>query len=145
MGYWKSKVLPKIKKVFEKNTAKKAEAAEACNTFDQSKFPGSKTVTEASTKYGAGLVSGPIIFVLEKVSTFVPIEEVVKEDEPKKEEEQEQVTTKVEKEIVIEEDKIQEEQPTTSTTTIAPATEEPPKAAKVVEAVEPPPPQPKQP
>ncbi|XP_077228933.1 plasma membrane-associated cation-binding protein 1-like [Tasmannia lanceolata] len=37
MGYWKSKVLPRIKKVFEKNTAKKAAAAEACKSFDDSK------------------------------------------------------------------------------------------------------------
>lgn len=38
MGYWKSKVLPKIKKVFEKNgSAKKAGAAEACKAFDESK------------------------------------------------------------------------------------------------------------
>ena len=38
MGYWKSKVLPKIKKVFEKDsTAKKAAAAEAIKNFDESK------------------------------------------------------------------------------------------------------------
>lgn len=37
MGYWKSKVLPKIKKVFEKNPAKKAAVAEACKSFDDSK------------------------------------------------------------------------------------------------------------
>lgn len=36
MGYWKSKVLPKIKKVFEKN-GKKTAAAEACKSFDGSK------------------------------------------------------------------------------------------------------------
>lgn len=36
MGYWKSKVLPKIKKVFDKNGNKKA-AAEACKSFDDSK------------------------------------------------------------------------------------------------------------
>jgi len=37
MGYWKSKVLPKIKKVFEKNSTKKAAAAEATKSFDESK------------------------------------------------------------------------------------------------------------
>lgn len=38
MGYWKSKVLPKIKKVFEKkDTKKSAAAAEACKSFDESK------------------------------------------------------------------------------------------------------------
>jgi hypothetical protein len=36
MGYWKSKVLPRIKKVFDKNGNKKA-AAEACKSFDDSK------------------------------------------------------------------------------------------------------------
>ncbi|XP_077252279.1 plasma membrane-associated cation-binding protein 1-like [Tasmannia lanceolata] len=37
MGYWKSKVLPRIKKVFERNATKKAAAAEACKSFDESK------------------------------------------------------------------------------------------------------------
>ena len=37
MGYWKTKVLPKIKKVFEKNGTKKAAAAEAIKSFDESK------------------------------------------------------------------------------------------------------------
>ncbi|XP_042480313.1 plasma membrane-associated cation-binding protein 1 [Macadamia integrifolia] len=133
MGYWKSKVLPKIKKVFEKNPNKKA-ATEASESFDKSKeeinkefeekktdlqpkvieiyeassteiktlvkerteagikkkptavqtfleelvkieFPGSKQVSEASTKFGPVLVSGPVLFVLEKVSTFVATEE----------------------------------------------------------------------
>ncbi|KAG0486528.1 hypothetical protein HPP92_008623 [Vanilla planifolia] len=36
MGYWKTKVLPKIKKVFEKSGNKKA-AAEASKAFDDSK------------------------------------------------------------------------------------------------------------
>ena len=37
MGYWKSKVLPKIKKIFEKSGTKKTAAAEACKSFDDSK------------------------------------------------------------------------------------------------------------
>lgn len=37
MGYWNSKVVPKFKKLFEKNSAKKAAAAEATKTFDESK------------------------------------------------------------------------------------------------------------
>ena len=37
MGYWKTKVLPKIRKVFEKDSAKKAAAAEATKNFDESK------------------------------------------------------------------------------------------------------------
>lgn len=38
-------------------------------------FPGSKPVLEASTKYGPALVSGPVLFVFEKVSTFIITEE----------------------------------------------------------------------
>ncbi|XP_043688009.1 plasma membrane-associated cation-binding protein 1-like [Telopea speciosissima] len=133
MGYWNSKVVPKIKRVFEKNGNRKA-AAEACKSFDDSKeeinkefeekktdlqpkvievyeassaeiktlvkertdegikknpeavkafleelekieFPGSKQVSEASSKVGPVLISGPVLFVLEKVSTFVVTEE----------------------------------------------------------------------
>lgn len=37
MDYWKTKVLPKIKKAFDKNSTKKAAAAEVCKTFDDSK------------------------------------------------------------------------------------------------------------
>uniref|UniRef100_A0A0C9S1X8 TSA: Wollemia nobilis Ref_Wollemi_Transcript_22280_1481 transcribed RNA sequence n=1 Tax=Wollemia nobilis TaxID=56998 RepID=A0A0C9S1X8_9CONI len=36
MSYWKTKVLPKIKRYFDKPSKKKA-AAEACKTFDESK------------------------------------------------------------------------------------------------------------
>lgn len=37
MGYWKAKVLPKIKQIFDKNGPKKTAAAEACKTFDEAK------------------------------------------------------------------------------------------------------------
>lgn len=37
MGYWQTKVVPRIKKVFDKNSGKKAAAAEACKSFDESK------------------------------------------------------------------------------------------------------------
>ncbi|KAL8151526.1 hypothetical protein V2J09_021334 [Rumex salicifolius] len=136
MGIWKEKVYPKIQKIFGKDGTKKAAAAEACKSFDESKeviskefeekqeelkpkvieiyeasskevkilikepkeqglkkhstkvqkfldelakidFPGSKTVSESSSKYGLGLVSGPVTFVFEKVSTFIVVEEVV--------------------------------------------------------------------
>ncbi|PON83811.1 DREPP family [Trema orientale] len=196
MGYWKTKVLPKIKKVFEKNGAKKAAAAEATKSFDESKdeinkefeekkvelqpkvvgiyeassaeiktlvkepketgikknsvavhkfleelvkieFPGSKTVTEASSKYGPGLVSGPVIFVFEKVSTFVVKEEVKVEGGG--------ATSSKEKEIVIEEEKKEEEEEGTNADQVVAeqdkpaevAAEEPPKKAEE-EAVEPP-------
>ncbi|XP_019224767.1 PREDICTED: plasma membrane-associated cation-binding protein 1-like isoform X2 [Nicotiana attenuata] len=137
MSYWKDNVLPKIKKVFEKNGPKKAAAAEACEAFDVAKyskefdekktelqpkvveiyeaaaaeiktlvkepkvaglkkhsagvqkfldelvkieFPGSKAVSEASSKFGPSYVSGPIIFVLEKASTFVVTEDKKEEE-----------------------------------------------------------------
>nr|AGV54625.1 salt stress root protein RS1 [Phaseolus vulgaris] len=50
MGYWKSKVLPKIKKVFEKNSSKKAAAAEATKSFDDSKEEYSKAFEEKKTE-----------------------------------------------------------------------------------------------
>jgi len=164
MGYWKSKVLPKIKKVFDKNGNKKA-AAEACKSFDDSKeqinkefeekktelqpqvveiyaasseeiktfvkepkeaglkkhsvavhkfieelvaveFPGSKTVSEASSKYGPALVPGPVLFVFEKVSTFIVPEEKVEAKTGEVEE-----SSGKEKEIILaaEEDKKEEE------------------------------------
>ncbi|ERN20524.1 hypothetical protein AMTR_s00068p00194800 [Amborella trichopoda] len=137
MSYWKDKVLPKIKKYFDKPAKKKA-AAEACKLFDESKetinkefeekktelqpkvveiyeassteiktvvkekkesgikknspavqkfleelvkieFPGSKEVSEASIKFGAPYLSGPIIFIFEKVSTFIVEEKVDRE------------------------------------------------------------------
>ena len=44
-------------------------------------FPGSKPVSEAATKVGAGYLSGPVFFVFEKVSTFVVTEEEEKKEE----------------------------------------------------------------
>lgn len=172
MGYWKTKVLPTIKKVFEnKNSVKKAAAAEACKSFDESKesydkefeekkgelqvkvveiyeassaeiktlvkerkeaglkkysaavhkfleelakieFPGSKPVSEASSKYGPAYVSGPVFFVFEKVSTFIVTEEKVvveptpPEATPAKTEEE--TSSGKEREIVIEQEKKEE-------------------------------------
>ncbi|GAU45950.1 hypothetical protein TSUD_301590 [Trifolium subterraneum] len=164
MGYWKTKVLPKIKKVFEKNSTKKTAAAEASKSFDETKevinkefeekktelqtkalvvyeassteikslvkardeaglkkhstevhkfieelvkidFPGSKAVSEASSKFGPALVSGPIFFIFEKVSTFIVTEEKVDEVPPKTEEETSGVK---DREIVVEEEKKEE-------------------------------------
>ncbi|CAH9106508.1 unnamed protein product [Cuscuta europaea] len=140
MNYWKSKVLPKIKKAFEKNNPKKAAAAEACKAFDESKdqfgkefedkkselqpkvveiyeassaqtkklikeqkgvglkknsaavqkfldelvkidFPGSKLVSEASSKLGPAYVAGPVTFLVEKFSLLIP-EEKKEEEAP---------------------------------------------------------------
>ncbi|XP_050368375.1 plasma membrane-associated cation-binding protein 1 [Argentina anserina] len=171
MGYWKTKVLPTIKKVFENKTSvKKAAAAEACKSFDESKesydkefeekksdyqvkvlelyesssaelktlvkerkeaalkkysaavdkfleelskieFPGSKPVSEASSKYGAAYVSGPVFYVFEKVSTYIVTEEKVEEPtptEPTPAKAEEETSSSKEKEIVIEEEKKEE-------------------------------------
>ncbi|KAI6704256.1 hypothetical protein NL676_013392 [Syzygium grande] len=184
MGYWTSKVLPKIKKVFDKN-GKKTAVAEACKSFDDSKgemdkefeekrtelqpkvveiyeassvevkalvkepkeaglkkhsaavnkfleelvkieFPGSKPVSEASTKYGPALVSGPVLFVFEKVSTFIITEEKDVEAPPAEAATSGEATAVVEEkeEIVVKEEKKEE------------AVVEAPEPAK--EAVEPP-------
>ncbi|XP_004293844.1 PREDICTED: plasma membrane-associated cation-binding protein 1-like [Fragaria vesca subsp. vesca] len=168
MGYWKTKVLPTIKKVFENKTSvKKAAAADACKSFDESKesydkefeekkaeyqvkvlelyeassaevktlikerkeaalkkysaavhkfleelakieFPGSKPVSEASEKYGAAYVPGPVFYVFEKVSTYIVTEKKVEEPtpaEPTPAKAEEETSSSKEKEIVIEEEK----------------------------------------
>ncbi|THG04193.1 hypothetical protein TEA_018833 [Camellia sinensis var. sinensis] len=136
MDYWKTKVLPKIKKVFDKNSTKKAAAAEVCKTFDDSKeeyskefeekktelqpkvieiyeassteikFPGSKAICEASSKLGPTLLPGPIFFVFEKVSTFIVTEE--KAEEPPPETSAAVAEETGGKEIVVEEGKKEE-------------------------------------
>ncbi|KDP23874.1 hypothetical protein JCGZ_27143 [Jatropha curcas] len=193
MGYWKSKVLPKIKKVFEKDSAKKAAAAEASKSFDDSKedinkefeekkselqpkvieiyeassteiktlikepkdaglkkhsslvqkflddlakidFPGSKHVSEASSKHGPAYVSGPVFFIFEKVSTFIVVEEKTAEAEPPASGVEE--TSSKEKEIVVEEEKKEEvvvEAEKTEAVVAEPAAE-PTTATKVEEA-----------
>ena len=37
MGYWKTRVVPRIMKIFEKDGSKKTAAGEACKAFDESK------------------------------------------------------------------------------------------------------------
>ncbi|XWS67353.1 hypothetical protein CRYUN_Cryun04dG0000500 [Craigia yunnanensis] len=165
MGYWKSKVLPKIKKVFEKNGTKKA-ADEACKSFDDSKeeiskelkdkktelqpkiveiyqdspaeiktivkepkeaglkkhsatvhnfleelakidFPGSKAVFEASSKYGVGLIPGPVLFMFEKVQTLINVVEEKAAEAAAARADKEDTSSK-EKEIVVEEEKKEE-------------------------------------
>uniref|UniRef100_A0A1J3F5S0 Plasma membrane-associated cation-binding protein 1 n=1 Tax=Noccaea caerulescens TaxID=107243 RepID=A0A1J3F5S0_NOCCA len=172
MGYWTAKVVPKFKKLFDKNSAKKAAAAEASKTFDESKesinkeieekktelqpkvvetyeatsaevkalvrdpkeaglkknsaavqkyldelvkieFPGSTAVRDAASSFGAGYVAGPVTFIFEKISVFLPEEvktrelpvEEVKAEEPAKTEETaktEEASGEKEKEIVEE-------------------------------------------
>ncbi|XP_064941368.1 plasma membrane-associated cation-binding protein 1-like [Musa acuminata AAA Group] len=172
VNYWKSKVLPTIKKVFDRN-GKKAAAAEACKSFDESKediskefeekktdlqpkvveiyeasaveikpsantcfgrrqtlvkkptgsglkkkstvvikfieelvkieFLGSKPVSEAAAKYGPGLVSGPVIFLFEQVSTLLPAEEPPAPAEPAVESTSKDITPETAEEIKKEE------------------------------------------
>ncbi|WCJ33291.1 plasma-membrane associated cation-binding protein 1 [Euphorbia peplus] len=182
MGYWKSKVLPAINKVFKKDPAKKAAAAEACKSFDDSKeeinkefeekkaelepkvveiyeassteiktlvkdpkeaglkkhsslvqkfleelvkieFPGSKAVSEASSKLGANYVSGPVVFIFEKVSSLIPVPVAATEES---------------REIVVEPTPVVEE-PEKKEPEAEPAkVEEAPATSKTEEAAEPP-------
>uniref|UniRef100_A0A7C9CJ08 Plasma membrane-associated cation-binding protein 1 n=1 Tax=Opuntia streptacantha TaxID=393608 RepID=A0A7C9CJ08_OPUST len=99
MGYWKTKVLTKIQKVFGKDNAKKAAAAaEACKSFDETKeeitkqFEGKKTelqpkvieIYEASSTEIKTLVKEPKEAGLKKHSVKVQkfLEELVKIDFP---------------------------------------------------------------
>ncbi|PSS11063.1 Plasma membrane-associated cation-binding protein [Actinidia chinensis var. chinensis] len=191
MDYWKTKVLPKIKKVLDTSGPKKAAAAEACKIFDDSKeayskeledkktefqpkvieiyeassaeikalikepkasglkkyasavqklldqlnkieFPGSKTVCEATSKFGPALVSGPVFFVFEKVSTFLVSEEKAVESPPETSAAAEETTTK-EKEIVVEVEKKEE-----VVAEAEAAATDPPKVEEPVVAAEPP-------
>ncbi|XP_024964532.1 plasma membrane-associated cation-binding protein 1-like [Cynara cardunculus var. scolymus] len=50
MGYWKSTVVPKFKKIFEKNSTKKTAAAEACKSFDDAKEEYTKEFEEKKTE-----------------------------------------------------------------------------------------------
>jgi len=190
MDYWKTKVLPRVKKTFGRNGTKKAAAAEACKSFDDSKegyakefedkkselqpkvveiyeasaveiktlvkepkeaglkkhsagvqkfldelakidFPGSKPISEASTKVGPTLVPGPIFFVFEKVSTFIVTEEKPVEPPPAEAE------TSV-AEVVVEEEKKEEEVAVVAepeaVAEAATTTEPPPKVEEPVEA-----------
>ncbi|KAL4572485.1 hypothetical protein LXL04_019264 [Taraxacum kok-saghyz] len=56
MGYWKSTVVPKFKKIFEKNNGKKAAAAEACKTFDDAKEDYSKEFEEKKSELQAKVI-----------------------------------------------------------------------------------------
>ncbi|KNA18787.1 hypothetical protein SOVF_067580 [Spinacia oleracea] len=202
MGYWKTTVLPQIKKAFGKDPAKKAAALEACKSFDVCKeevskefeekknelqpkvleiyeasstelktlvkepkeaglkkysaevqtfldklvgieFPGSKLACEASSKFGPALVSGPVIFVFEKVSTFIVTEEKPREIEvpapaaisatAEETTTATETTTETEKEIVVAEEKPSVAAPPAAAAVVtppaetAPPKEEPPK------------------
>ncbi|GJV74639.1 plasma membrane-associated cation-binding protein 1 [Tanacetum coccineum] len=72
MGYWKSTVVPKFKKIFEKNNTKKIAAAEACKTFDDAKEGYTKEVEEKKTE-----LQTKVVEVYEASAT--EIKELVKE------------------------------------------------------------------
>lgn len=80
-------------------------------------FPGSKAVSEASSKFGAASVPGPVFFIFEKVSTFIVTEEKAAEpataaagEETKPEQETTSSSTAAvtEKDVVVEEEKKEE-------------------------------------
>ncbi|RWW70977.1 hypothetical protein BHE74_00021317 [Ensete ventricosum] len=120
---WNSKVLPKIKKVFGSNGTKKAAVAETIKSFDESKFPGSKPVSEAAAKYGPAYVSGPVTFILDKVSGLLPAEEAAATAEAPADAESssKEATAEVIEEIKKEEAEKVEETPAPATETPAPA------------------------
>lgn len=100
-------------------------------------FPGSKSASEAASKVGPAYVSGPILFVFEKVSTFVVTEEEEKKEEaaPPAEAEPETSTAEVkDKEIAVEEapappaEEKPAEEPAKTEDPAPPAAAEPPKA-----------------
>jgi hypothetical protein len=72
-------------------------------------FPGSKPVSEASSKYGPALVPGPVLFVFEKVSTFIVTEEKVDQATEAAKTTEEEASGK-EKEIVAAEEEKKEEE-----------------------------------
>lgn len=196
VNYWKSKVLPTIKKVFDTN-GKKAAAAEASKSFDQSKediskefeekkgdlqpkvveiyeasaveiktlvkqptkqglkkkstgvvtfieelvkieFPGSKPVSEAATKYGAGLVSGPVIFIFEKVTTLLPAEEPPASAEPAAavETEAKEITPEAAEDIKKEAEEAAEKEEAPAAEAPVPAADDPAPAAEPPEKPE---------
>ncbi|RRT49939.1 hypothetical protein B296_00036787 [Ensete ventricosum] len=120
---WNSKVLPKIKKVFGSNGTKKAAVAETIKSFDESKFPGSKPVSEAAAKYAPAYVSGPVTFILDKVSGLLPAEEAAATAEAPADAESssKEATAEVIEEIKKEEAEKVEETPAPATETPAPA------------------------
>jgi len=104
-------------------------------------FPGAQAVSEAVTKSGPALLSGPILFLFGKVATFVPKEEPkVEEKEAEKTEttrEVETTTTEEKKEETSTAEEVKkEEEVKTETETPAPAPAEP-EASKKEPAAEP--------
>lgn len=81
-------------------------------------FPGSKVVSEASSNFGPSYVSGPVLFVFEKVSTLIVTEDKKEEEAaiPVAAASEAEATTTApvevkEKEIVVEAEAKKEEEP----------------------------------
>ncbi|KAJ8534852.1 hypothetical protein K7X08_016580 [Anisodus acutangulus] len=56
-----------------------AEVQKFLDELVKIEFPGSKAVSEASSSFGPSNVAGPILFVFEKVSTFIVVADEKKE------------------------------------------------------------------
>lgn len=99
-------------------------------------FPGAQAVSEAVTKSGPALLSGPILFLFGKVATFVPKEEPkVEEKEAEKTREVETTTTEEKKEETSTAEEVKkEEEVKTKTETSAPAEPEAPKEEPAAES-----------
>ncbi|KAJ3700973.1 hypothetical protein LUZ61_004678 [Rhynchospora tenuis] len=99
-------------------------------------FPGAQAVSEAVTKSGATLVSGPVLFLFDKVATFVPKEEPKVEEKTEAPREVTDTTAEAEKKEetseTVEEVK-KEEEVKTETETSAPAAPEAPKEEPAAE------------
>ncbi|KAJ8471492.1 hypothetical protein OPV22_025835 [Ensete ventricosum] len=95
-------------------------------------FPGSKPVSEAAAKYGPAYVSGPVTFILDKVSGLLPAEEAAATAEAPAEAESssKEATAEVIEEIKKEEAEKVEETPAPATETPAPAPAPAPEPAK---------------
>ncbi|XP_076881980.1 plasma membrane-associated cation-binding protein 1-like [Bidens hawaiensis] len=72
MGYWKSTVVPKFKKIFEKNNTKKIAAGEACKSFDEAKEGYAKEFEEKKSE-----LQTKVIEIYEASAT--QIKELIKE------------------------------------------------------------------
>ncbi|KAF3328795.1 DREPP4 protein [Carex littledalei] len=103
-------------------------------------FPGAQAVSEAVTKSGPALLSGPILFLFDKVATFIPKEEPKVEEKSEKTETPREVETtttteteKKEETSETAEEVKKEEEVKTKTETPAPAEPEAPKEEPAAE------------
>jgi DREPP plasma membrane polypeptide len=99
-----------------------------------SEFPGAQAVSDAVTKSGTTLLSGPILFLFDKVATFVPKEEPKVEAPAEKTETTREAPETTAAETVEEKKEEEVKTATTETTeTSAPAAPEAPKEETAAE------------